>query len=188
MRPINYDGSEIQTLGTIVASLKSEGGHKQVSFIVVKSTKSYGLIGRNVINKATSNIATFSVDAEHLPTIKGFKAGITLIDNNKALRFFKARNVPVHLTEAIAKELDELEAQGVISPIQHSTHASPVVWAKKANGRYRLCVDFKATLNSNIQSDAYPLPSVEEVFSRIGDSSKFAKIDLKLAYSQIELD
>ena len=51
-----------------------------------------------------------------------------------------------------------------------------------------MCVDFKATLNSNIQSDAYPMPAAEEVFCRVGTASKFAKVDLKSAYSQISLD
>ena len=49
-------------------------------------------------------------------------------------------------------------------------------------------VDFQATLNDHIQSDAYPLPTVEEVFARISDAQRFAKIDLKSAYSQIALD
>ena len=62
------------------------------------------------------------------------------------------------------------------------------MWVKKASGRYRMCVDFKATLNANIQSDAYPLPTVEDVFARVGNACKFAKIDLKNAYWQIALD
>ena len=78
--------------------------------------------------------------------------------------------------------------EGVISPVDHATHASPVVWVKKANGQYRMCVDFKATLNCNIQADAYPLPTSEEIFARVGNASKFAKIDLKSAYWQIALD
>ena len=59
--------------------------------------------------------------------------------------------------------------------------ASPLVWVRKRNGRYRMCVDYKATLNKPIQSDAYP---VEEIFSRIGN----AKFELKSAYWQIALD
>ena len=51
-----------------------------------------------------------------------------------------------------------------------------------------MCVDFKATLNENIQSDAYPMPTAEEIFAKIGDAKKFAKLDLKSAYSQIALD
>ena len=51
-----------------------------------------------------------------------------------------------------------------------------------------MCVDFKVTLNKNIQSDAYPLPTVEEIFSRIGNAKQFAKIDFKSTYWQINLD
>ena len=59
---------------------------------------------------------------------------------------------------------------------------------KKTKRRYRMCVDYKATLNKHIQSDAYPLPIVEEIFSRIGNAKIFAKVDLKSAYCQIDLD
>ena len=51
-----------------------------------------------------------------------------------------------------------------------------------------MCVDFKATINANIQSDAYPTPTVEEIFGKTGKASHFAKLDLKSAYWQIALD
>ena len=41
-----------------------------------------------------------------------------------------------------------------------------------------MCVDFKATINASIQSDAYPMPTVEEIFGKIGKASHFAKLDL----------
>ena len=43
-------------------------------------------------------------------------------------------------------------------------------------------------MNESLLSDAYPIPSVEEVFAKIGKSTIFAKIDLACAYWQIELD
>ena len=96
--------------------------------------------------------------------------------------------MPVHCRSQLDFELDCLEKQGVISPIEHANNASPVVWVKKPTGRYRMCCDFKATLNSNIMSDAYPLPTIEEISSKIGNCSLFSKLDLKCAYWQIELD
>ena len=75
----------------------------------------------------------------------------------------------------------------MITPICASNHASSVVWVAKKNNRYRMCVDFKSTLNGNIKSDAYPLPTIEEVFAKIGNSCIFAKVDLKSAYWQDRL-
>ena len=96
--------------------------------------------------------------------------------------------MPLHLKEKLDFELECLQRQGIISPVEFAKCASPVVWVKKPNGRYRLCVDFKATLNSNIQADSYPLPTIEEIMGRMGNAKKFAKIDLKSAYWQIALD
>ena len=51
-----------------------------------------------------------------------------------------------------------------------------------------MCADYKGTLNTAIESDSYPLPTVEEIFGKIGHSKHFAKLDLRSAYWQIELD
>ena len=78
-----------------------------------------------------------------------------LVNDANILKFFKARPVPVHMKSKVIEELDSLERQGIITPIKCATHASPVVWVKKADGKLRLCADFKATLNACIKSDAY---------------------------------
>ena len=188
LQPTNFDGSLIKTLGELHVPVVMQESKRNLVFLVVKATRSHGLLGRDVIDTLKSSIATFAIDDSELPTIRNFKASISLIDPNKKLKFGKARPIPVHLRDTLDCELDRLVKQGVISPIDHATHASPVVWVKKANGQYRMCVDFKATLNCNIQADAYPLPTSEEIFARVGNASKFAKIDLKSAYWQIALD
>ena len=188
LTPTNYDGSIIKTIGELKTEAVHDDNKSTIKFIVVKSNKEYGLIGRDVIDSQRSNIQTFVIETEYLTTIKGFVASVTLVDENRPLKFCKARPVPVHIKGILDEELATLQKQGVITPVDHAKQASPVVWVKKPNGQYRLCVDFKATLNPNIQSDAYPMPTTEEVFAKIGDASVFAKIDLKSAYSQIALD
>ena len=185
--PTNFDGSVIETLGELRTEIVIER-KIQVKFIVVNSNKRFGLIGRDIIDHEKSNVCTYSVENQYLPTVRGFTASIVLKDEEKPLKFCPARPVPVHLRDALDTELEELQNQGIISPVEFAKAASPVVWIKKPNGRFRLCVDFKATLNSNIMSDAYPLPRVEEIMSKLESASKFAKIDMKSAYWQIALD
>ena len=96
--------------------------------------------------------------------------------------------MPFHLRETLDQGLRHLECQRIISPLQYARQISPVVWVRKPNGQYRMCVDFKATINANIQSGAYPMPTVEETFGKIGKASHFAKLNLKSAYWQIVLD
>ena len=190
VQPRNFDGSLITTLGELHTDIIMNNDKFTTCFIVVKSSKQYGLIGRNIIDSKNSQIATYSITEkpEPLPEIKGFTASIKLADTNQRLKFCKARLVPINRKEAADHELEILECQGIISPLEYSQHASPVVWSKKKNGRYRMCVDFKATLNDNILMDSYPMPTAEEIFGHIGNASKFAKIDLTSAYSQIALN
>ena len=49
--------------------------------------------------------------------------------------FKKPRPVPIAIKDKIVKELDELEANGVISKITHSAWAVPIVPVPKKNGR-----------------------------------------------------
>ena len=187
LAPTNFDGSALKTLGELHTEIFIEN-LLQAKFIVVESNKCFGLIGRDIIDQQNSNVCTHSVESEELPTIRGYTASIVLADPNKPLKFCPARSVPLHLKDKLDLELDSLQRQGIISPIEFAKCASPVVWVKKPNGRYRLCVDFKATLNSNIQADSYPVPTIEDIMGRMDNAKKFAKIDLKTAYWQIALD
>lgn len=128
-----------------------------MKFIVVKSNKCFGLIGRDVIKQKNSNACTHSVENEELPTIRGFTASIVLTDPDKPLKFCPARSVPLQVKDMLDLELDSLQRQGIISPFEFAKCASAVVWVKKPIGRYRLYVDFKATLNSNIQAENRPI-------------------------------
>jgi len=187
-QPTNFDGSKLETIGELSTSIIIDNRAIQATFIVVKSNRPYGLLGRNVVNTEDSTLKTFSIETQFLPTITDFEATIVLTDENAPMKFCKARGVPIHLKSQLDNEIDALERQGIISHVNSANFASPVVWVKKPNGRYRMCVDYKATLNKHIQSDAYPLPTAEEIFSQIGDAKYFAKVDLKSAYWQIALD
>ena len=85
MIPTNYDGSRIQTLGTFTANISRGNKSTTGQFKVVKSHRTYGLLGRDLITNDMSNIETLSVDSEYLPTIKNFVASIELIDKNTVL-------------------------------------------------------------------------------------------------------
>ena len=187
IKPTNFDGSVIETFGELRTEICTER-KMNVKFVVVNSTKRFGLIGRDIIDQDKSSVCTYSVESQYLPTVQGFTASIILKDEEKPLKFCPARPVPVHLRDALDSELESLQNQGIISPVEFAKYASPVVWIKKSNDRFRLCVDYKATLNPNMLSDAYPLPRIEEIMSKLEKASKFAKIDMKSAYWQIALD
>ncbi|XP_040195388.1 uncharacterized protein K02A2.6-like, partial [Rana temporaria] len=106
---------------------------------------------------------------------------------NAQPKFFKARTVPFALRAGVEAELSRLEEQGVISKVEHSEWASPVVPVKKSNGDLRICGDFRMALNSQLEIDQYPLPRVDDIFASLAGGQKFTKLDLKQAYLQFEV-
>jgi len=110
------------------------------------------------------------------------------LKNDAVPKFFKPRPVPFARMQAVKDELQRLEENGTISRVRHSEWATPIVPVLKANGKMRICGDFKVTLNPQILTDQFPLPTPDELFTKLNNGDKFSKIDLADAYTQIELD
>ena len=74
---------------------------------------------------------------------------------------------------------------GVLRP-SVSPYNSPVVLARKADGTWRFCVDYRQ-LNAATIRDAYQLPRPNDLLSRLGGSTIFSVLDLASAFWQIRL-
>ena len=85
-------------------------------------------------------------------------------------------------------ELDHLQSEGIISPVEYSDWAAPIVPRLKADGTVRICEDYKTTINRYSKLDGYPLPKSEDLFTTLMGGQTFSKLDLTNAYAQMELD
>lgn len=115
------------------------------------------------------------------------KAKLTLKENVTP-QFVKARKVPFALRPRVEKELDKLVSDGILTKVDHSEWATPIVPVPKSNGDIRICRDFKVTLNPLLKVDQYPLPHIDEIFATLTPGKNFTKIDLKSAYLQMEVE
>ena len=80
--------------------------------------------------------------------------------------------LPLALKEKVETELGKLESMGIISQVQFSRWAAPIVHVLKQNGTVRICGDFKVTVNQACQTDSYP-PQVDELLiSLVGSISQ----------------
>ena len=104
------------------------------------------------------------------------------------LIFRKPRPVPFTIKAKIDAELNELEKNGVITRIAHNDWAAPIVPVPKKNGCFRICGDYKVTINQALDVDQYPLPKPEELFTALAGGQQFTTLDLSRAYQQIPLD
>jgi hypothetical protein len=93
--------------------------------------------------------------------------------------------MPHHLRPVLREELNELLDLGIIEP-SNSEWAAPIVYVKKKDGSWRLCVDFRK-LNLVAKVCVYPLPRINDVFTILQGSRYFTTIDLAKGFWQIKL-
>ena len=124
------------------------------------------------------------VRTESLGTLKGVKAKLT-VEKGVQPKFCRSRIVPYAIKPYFEKELERLQKEGIISPVEYSQWASGVVpVAKRETKDVRLCGDYKVTINPVLREDKYPLPRIEDIFAKM----RFSKIYLKNAYLQMEVE
>ncbi|XP_055699110.1 uncharacterized protein K02A2.6-like [Phlebotomus papatasi] len=107
---------------------------------------------------------------------------------NCAPVFRPRRPVPIHMTQLVDEELQRLQNLKIITPVDYSEYAAPIVIVRKPNGSIRICADYSTGLNSILETHHYPIPTPERIFASLSSSKIFSKVDLSDAYLQIEMD
>ena len=93
------------------------------------------------------------------------------------------RRMPYAAHQEIARQIEEMQWNGVIQPSQ-SPWSSPVVLVKKKDGSQRFCVDYRE-LNSVTKVDMFPLPRIDDLLDQLGESRYFLTLDLASGFWQI---
>ena len=198
-----YTGESLPVLGTL--EVRVGYGTQEVTLpLVVVQGEGPSLFGRNWMEVIRLDWKAINVVINHnhlqgildkhpelfrneLGQLKGTSAKI-FVDPEARPRFFKPRPISYFLRQKVDKELQRLQQEGIVMPVQFSDWATPVVPVVKRDGGIRLCGDFKVTVNREAKGDTYPLPRVEDLFAKLGRGKVFSKLDLTSAYQQIPLD
>ncbi|XP_062532884.1 uncharacterized protein K02A2.6-like [Bombyx mori] len=128
-----------------------------------------------------------AVFSDKLGQFNKYKVNLRLKESAHPI-FFKPRPVAFALREKVEKEINRLVGLGVLRPVEHSDYASPIVPVLKRDGSVRICADYSVTINKQLVVEQYPLPTVNELFSKLYGGQKFSKLDLSMAYGQFCLD
>jgi len=88
--------------------------------------------------------------------------------------------------EKIKEFIDDAIKKGIIQESE-SPWSAPIVLAMKADGTTRVCVDYRG-LNRVTKKDAYPIPRIDESFTRFHGARYFSTLDMLSGYWQTMLD
>ena len=122
-----------------------------------------------------------------LGTLKGTEAKI-YVDPSAPPKFIKGRPVPYALKAKVEKELDRLQSEGIISPVEFTEWAAPIVPVVKQDESVPICGDYKCTVNQVSKLDNYSIPKTEDLLATLGGGNQFTKLDMFQAYQQLLLD
>lgn len=86
---------------------------------------------------------------------------------NVMSKFFRARSIPIAVKNKVEAEINHLLLLGLISPVDYSWRATPVIPVFRKNGEVPINGDFKVMVSPEIEVDHHPDPRVDESFCRL---------------------
>jgi len=86
----------------------------------------------------------------------------------------------------VKEETQKLLSAGHIREIQYPEWLANVVLVKKANGKWRMCVDF-TDLNKACPKDSYPLPNIDALVDNASGCKMLSFLDAISGYNQIKM-
>lgn len=95
------------------------------------------------------------------------------------------RRLPIAQREVAEKEMEKMIDQGIIQR-SNSPWAAPIVLARKRDGTWRFCVDYRR-LNSVTRKDAYPLPRIDESLDSLAGAKYFCTADMASSFWQVSV-
>ena len=102
------------------------------------------------------------------------------------------RKCPMHITDDINKELDEMVSLGVIQPVTELTDwvwftPNSVAYSQKSSGRWRIYLNPK-DLNQAVKRIHHHTPTLEEITHKFKGSTVFSKLDACHRYWSVVLN
>lgn len=201
---ITYSGGSLDIVGVMDVTVLYAGRTAALSVYVVQDGGP-PLLGRDFIHRFNLQFAPVlylesddnsiseiikqypRVFSDKLGCLNNFAVKLPLKHDAKPI-FIKARPVPFALRDKVNRELDRMVSLGILKPVNYSDYASPIVPVLKRNGSIRICADYSVTINKQLQVEKYPLPTIQELFTKLHGGEQFSKLDLSMAYNQCKID
>ena len=173
-----YTGENVQICGEAEVVVTEDGKTATLPLVVVERG-GLPLLGRDWIQHLQVDLRINTIDShdkklqklleDHNSVFKS--AAGCLLDVKVTLyskpdttpKFYRARQPPHALREAMEEELSRLQRDGIVEPVDHSDWATPIVPVRKRDGTVRICGDYKITVNKVCKGDNHPIPLIEDL-------------------------
>ena len=99
----------------------------------------------------------------------------------------KKKNFAPERQKAINKEVNKLLQAKAIREVEYPDWLTNIVLVKKANGKWRLCIDF-TDINRACPKDSFPLPRIDLIVDATADHELLSFMDAFSRYNQIKMD
>ena len=98
----------------------------------------------------------------------------------------RRRKFNVERRLVVKEDTQKLLSAGHIREIQYPEWLANVVLVKKANGKWKICVDF-TDLNKACPKDSYALPSIDALVDSASGCEMLSFLDVFSGYNQIKM-
>lgn len=131
------------------------------------------------------NIDVFAWKVEDMSGIDP-KIAVHRLNINPGARLVKQwkRQFTPERREVIREEINKLVGAQFIREVQYPDWLANVVLVKKANGKWRVCIDF-TDLNKACPKDSYPLPRIDNLVDSTSGHKLYSFLDSFSGYHQI---
>lgn len=153
----------------------------QTGEIDIKAPDEYQPLVKDLIEK---NIDLFAQSDADLGSTERVKMKIDTGDNSPIRK--RPYRTPLSRRKIIYQAVAEMFAAKVIER-SVSPWSFPMVIVKKADGRNRPCIDYRAR-NSITRKNSYSLLVIYDILSRLSSAKYFTTLDLKSGYWQVAMD
>ncbi|GKV48613.1 hypothetical protein SLEP1_g55410 [Rubroshorea leprosula] len=86
--------------------------------------------------------------------------------------------------QAIKEEVTKLLQAGFIRKVDYCEWVANPVFVKKANGKWRMCIDY-TNLNNACPKDCYPMPSIDKLVEAASGNERLSLLDAYSGYHQV---
>ena len=138
-----------------------------------------------IVNFLKDNLNVFAWSHEDMPGIPSIIIQHRLnVDPKKKPVQLRRRAFAPERNRAIMDEVNKLLATNFIREVHYPEWLANVVMVKKANGKWRICVDF-TDLNQAYPKDSFPLPKIDQLIDSTADLKLLTFMDAFFGYNQI---